>query len=164
MGVTTYSHDRFATSNNRRAGMKYNSRFFSPGTDGVDAFTQHWGSADNWLYPPFSLIGKTIRHLRSCRGRGTLLIPLDTRRTWWPLVAAGAGGTVWRKGKPLRMEIRPKDGLLTASNGAEVPAGGPMMAIRLDYRSFSGVTSPGLHMRVAKAALSLHRRCYANTH
>ena len=75
MGVTTYSHGRFATSNNRRAGMEYISRFFSPGTAGVDAFTQHWGSADNWLYPPFSLIGKTIRHLRSCRGQGTLLVP-----------------------------------------------------------------------------------------
>ena len=164
MGVGAYSHDRFATSTNRRAGMKYNSRLFSPGTDGVDAFTQHWGGGDdNWLYPPFSLIGKTIRHLQFCKGRGTLLVPLDTRRTWWPLVAAGAGGTVWRKGSPLRLEISPDEGLLTAGNGAEVPAGGPLIAVRLDFRSHSGATSPGLHSRVAKAALSLYERCYATT-
>ena len=108
--------------------MKYNSRFFSPNTSGVDAFTQDWGGdSDNWLYPPFSLIAKTIWHLRTCRGRGTILVPLDTRRAWWPLVAAGAGGTTWRRGEPLMVGILPKECLLTAGNEAEV-ATGPFLA------------------------------------
>ena len=161
MGVGAYTHDRFATSENRRANMKYNSRFYSPDTSGVDAFTQDWGGdSDNWLYPPFSLIAKTIWHLRTCRGRGTILVPLDTRRAWWPLVAAGAGGIPYRKGEPLRMEILPTEGLLMAGNGAEVESG-PLLAVRLDFRKFTGVTSPGIHSRVAKAALLLHKRCHA---
>ena len=38
-----HTHDRFATCENRRAGMKFNSQFFSPGTSSVEAFTQDWG-------------------------------------------------------------------------------------------------------------------------
>jgi hypothetical protein len=130
--------------------MKYNSHFFSPNTSGVDAFTQNCGGdSDNWLYPPFSPIAKTIWHLRTCRGRGTIIEPFDTRRAWWPLVAVDAGGTTWRRGNPLRMEILPKKGLLMAGNGAEV-ATGPLLAVRLDFRNFSRVISPGLHSRVAK--------------
>ena len=79
------------------------------------------------------------------------------------MVAAGAGGTTWRRGEPLRMEILPNEGLLTAGNGAEV-ATGPLLAVRLDFRKFTGVTTPGLHLRVAKAALLLHKRCYAKAH
>ena len=138
MGVGAYTHDRFATSTHRRVNMKYNSRFFSPNTSKVDAFTQNWGGdSDNWLYPPSSLIAKTIWHLRTCRSRGTILVPLDTRRAWRPLVAAGAGGTTWRRGNSLRMEILPKKGLLMAGNGAEVPTG-PLLAVRLDFRNFTG--------------------------
>ena len=58
------------------------------------------------------------------------------------------------------MEILPKEGLLMAGNGAEVLTG-PLLAVLLDFRKFSGVTSPGLHARVAKVALQLHKRCYA---
>ena len=76
------------------------------------------------------------------------------------MVAAGAGGIPYRKGEPLRMEILPIEGLLMAGNGAEVDTG-PLLAVRLDFRNFSGVTSPGLHSRVAKAALLLHKRCHA---
>ena len=142
--------------------MKYNSRFYSPGTDGVDAFTQHWGKGtDNWLHPPWSLIAKAIRHLRVCKGKGTILVPLDTRQPWWPLVAAGAAGTVWRRGSPLRMEFEPRDGLLTASTGAGVSAGRPLMAVRLDFRGVVGVTTPGLRKRVTREAHSLYKRCYA---
>lgn len=42
---------------------------------------------------------------------------------------------------------------MMAGNGAEVPAEGPLLAVQLDFRNFPGVTSPGLHARVAKAAL-----------
>lgn len=92
------------------------------------------------------------------------MLPLNTRRAWWPLVAVGAGGTVWRRENLLRMEILPRDGLLMAGNGAEVPAGGPLLAVQLDFRNHSGDTTPGLHTRVAKATLLLYKRCYAKAH
>jgi hypothetical protein len=151
--ATGCTHDRFATCENRRDGMIFNSRFFSPGTDAVDAFTEDWGSGtDNWLHPPWGLVGQTVRHLQGCRGVGTIVFPLDTRQPWWPLVATGAAGTVWRRGKPVRLELPPRVGLMIGPDGAAMPAGRPLIGMRLDFRETTKatVTSPGLRKNLQK--------------
>lgn len=148
VGGSECNIDRFASSVNRRAGMEFNSRFYQPDSVAVDAFTQDWGGkADNWLHPPWGLIGHTVKHLRKCRGKGTIVVPLDTRQPWWPLLAVGAAGGVWRRGSPVRVELNPKDG---GTDGEAVLAARPLLGIRLD---FSGVketrpTAPGLRRRL----------------
>jgi len=161
LGSPEYTHDRFSSDVNRRAGAHFNSRFHCPGSDGVDAFTQDWGlGTDNWVHPPWSLVGRAVRHLRKCRGKGTFLVPWDTRQPWWPLVAPGSAGTVFRAGKPLRVGLQPRDGLLTTCGGVDVPAQRPLLAIRLDFTDCKAnrATVPGMLKRVRAATAARARR------
>ena len=52
----------------------------------MNSFTADWSSENNWLCPPVSLIGSTIRHLRICKGMGTLLVPMWESSYFWPLL------------------------------------------------------------------------------
>ena len=66
--------DRFGCFYNTKL-HRFNSRFFQTGTEGVDAFTQDWGYANNWLFPPTVLIPRAIIHLQACQAEATLIIP-----------------------------------------------------------------------------------------
>jgi hypothetical protein len=152
----SHTIDRFATHVNRRCSA-FNSRWYSAGMTGTpDTFTQDWGAPhDNWLHPPHSLVGQTVDHLRFCRGVGTILVPWDHYRTFWPLVAPYARG--WVKGKngfPMRKELHRRHGLLLRQ--ATVPLRkGPhhLLAIRLDFSKDDGgsVVRSGLAKRLSVA-------------
>ena len=47
--------DRFANHYNTQL-PRFNSRFWNPGTEAVDAFTSDWQDDNNWLCPPVYLI------------------------------------------------------------------------------------------------------------
>ena len=82
-----------------------------------------------------------------------MVVPIDTRQPWWPLVATGATGSVWRAGKPLRTELEPRHGMVIGPDGAAMGAGRPLMGIRLDFRAVAVGTSatPGMRRRVQTA-------------
>ena len=69
-----FSIDRFAADYNSHLA-RFNSCFWSSGTEAVDAFSQDWSSDNNWLCPPVFLIPRTIQKLRHCNARGTLIVP-----------------------------------------------------------------------------------------
>lgn len=77
--------DRFACYYNTKL-PRFNSRYFQPGSEAVDAFQQDWRFELNWLVPPISMIGKVIAHMRSCGARGTLLVPLWRSAFFWVLL------------------------------------------------------------------------------
>ena len=52
----------------------YNSRFYQPGTEAVDAFTQNWDGENNCILPPVSHICGVIAHAAACKAVGTLII------------------------------------------------------------------------------------------
>ena len=64
----------------------FNSRYYCPGTAHVNCFTTDWSTDNNYLCPPVSLIGSTLRQLRRCKGRGTLVIPHWESGYFWPLI------------------------------------------------------------------------------
>ena len=80
-----FSVDRFADDRNKKL-KAFNSRYYCPGTAHVNTFTADWSDENNWLCPPVSLIGSTLKHLRLCKGRGTLLIPVWASAYFWPLI------------------------------------------------------------------------------
>ena len=80
--------DRFATDYNAKCS-KFNSRWWCPNTNGVDAFKQFWGDDNNWLVPPPRLICKTINKLISEKGKGSLVIPLWKSAPFWPMLKKG---------------------------------------------------------------------------
>ena len=59
------------------------SRFYCPGTSGVDAFTYPWRHHNCWINPPFHLIGRVITKLKREKARATIVVPLWHRRVWW---------------------------------------------------------------------------------
>lgn len=77
--------DRFSSYYNSQL-PRYNSRFWNPGSEAVDAFTQDWSHDNNWLCPPVSLIVRTVRHLIVCKGNGTLIVPEWPSSYFWPFV------------------------------------------------------------------------------
>ena len=80
-----FTVDRFATWYNAKC-LRFNSRFWNPGCEGVDAFTQNWQGENNWLVPLPSQIIKVWRHLRLCKAKGALIIPLWKGALFWPCV------------------------------------------------------------------------------
>ena len=84
-----YTIDRFASSKNNKI-RRYNSRFWNPGCEAVDALTQDWSGENNWLVPPVFLISRVIRHARDCKARGSLIVPLWESAPFWPLLRNGA--------------------------------------------------------------------------
>ena len=80
-----FTVDRFADDRNKKLPI-FNSRYYCPGTSHVNSFTADWSKDNNWLAPPISLIGSTIKHLRACKGTGTLLIPAWESSYFWPLI------------------------------------------------------------------------------
>ena len=78
-----FTIDRFADASNSHL-PRFNSKFVCPGTEGIDAFTQFWGHDSNYLVPPVSLVSKVLKHMRSCKAHGVLVIPLWYSAAFWP--------------------------------------------------------------------------------
>lgn len=77
--------DRFADSQNSKL-LQFNSRFWCPGTSGVDAFAFDWSQVNNWLVPPVHLIPRTLSHLLACKAKGTLIVPRWESSVFWPIL------------------------------------------------------------------------------
>ena len=54
--------DRFASFRSRQI-PRCNSKWLSPATEGIDAFTISWKNENNWLFPPPAFIPKVLRHM-----------------------------------------------------------------------------------------------------
>ena len=80
-----FTFDRFASSQNTKVD-RFNSKFYCPGSSGVNAFTHDWSYELNWLCPPISLIGACLRHMKLCKARGVLFIPEWKSAYFWPLL------------------------------------------------------------------------------
>lgn len=63
---------------------KFNTRFYQPGTSGVNAFAQDWSNDNNLLCPPVCLTCKVLSHLKVCNAAGTLVVPLWRSAYFWP--------------------------------------------------------------------------------
>lgn len=77
--------DRFATEYNNKI-LRYNSLFWTPSTEAVDAFSVHWGSENNLIVPPIYLIPKALNHLLFCKGKGTLIAPYWPSSPFFPMI------------------------------------------------------------------------------
>lgn len=69
-----HSFDHFANSENFKIN-KFNSKFHTPGTSGVDAFAFNWAGENNWLVSPLNLVNTVIKHCLACGALGTLVVP-----------------------------------------------------------------------------------------
>ena len=83
--------DRFASSSNNKV-TRFDARFHCPNAETVNTFTAHWGGGGggdfNWLCPPISLIGETLKHAKLCKAKGVLFVPEWKSAYYWPLLTS----------------------------------------------------------------------------
>lgn len=84
--------DRFASDCNNKC-VRFNSRFWNPGSEAVDAFTVNWAGELNWFCPPIVLIPRVVAHARACGCKGTLVVPAWPSAPFWPLLFPWGGVT-----------------------------------------------------------------------
>ena len=77
--------DRFASHKNAQL-VRFNSRYFVPGTETVDAFSVSWAGENNWLVPPIYCVTKVIQHLVASKANGTLIVPYWPSSPFWPFL------------------------------------------------------------------------------
>ena len=80
--------DRFADAHNRQL-ERFNSRYWNPWTEAVDAFTCDWSKENNWWCPPLYLIPRLLKHAEATKARGTLVIPQWPSAPFWPMLFPG---------------------------------------------------------------------------
>jgi hypothetical protein len=69
-----FTIDRFADHKNRKV-KKFNSKFWNPGTCGVDAFAFDWSDENNWLVSSIGLVSRVTNPLCLCNANGELVVP-----------------------------------------------------------------------------------------
>ena len=80
-----FTVDRFANNLNRKLKC-FNSKYYCPGSSHVNAFTDNLSKDLNWLCPPISSMDSVICHLKLCKAKGTLLVPVWPSSYFWPLI------------------------------------------------------------------------------
>ena len=64
--------DRFASDISAQL-LRYNTKYFSLKAEALDAFSLNWYGDNNYVFPPPSLVGQVIYHVRSCGATLTLI-------------------------------------------------------------------------------------------
>lgn len=65
---------------------KFYSRFWNPGSAGIDAFFHSWGGENALLVPPVSLASRVLTFMHSCNAIGTFVVPYWPSASFWPLL------------------------------------------------------------------------------
>ena len=134
-----HTFDRFASANNKQCA-KFNSRFWCPGSAGVNALAYDWVGENNWVNPPFALIGRVLLHMKACKAVGTIIVPRWPKREWWPLLRAhnGAGWAPYVVDVRCLNTNRQADVFLPGPGSANtIVVGAPkwlVFALRVDFR------------------------------
>ena len=75
------SIDRFTSTNTAQLDW-YNSYFADPFTLGVDAMSMNWKGENNYINPPFFMIGKVLKKIVQDQAEATIIAPA-WRNKWW---------------------------------------------------------------------------------
>ena len=80
-----FTCDLFADFNNKKV-QKFYSRFWTPGSSGVDAFAHDWSSDNSWIVPPPNVVCRVLLYLKMFKARGVLVVPKWKSALYWPMI------------------------------------------------------------------------------
>ena len=127
--------DRFANVNNRQL-ERFNSRFWDPETEAVDAFTVNWGDDINWWCPPVGLVPRLIQHASKTKAVGALIVPQWISAPFWPILFPEGSPAVFVQAV---FQLPQVDWVLTPGRSGRTLFNGPpntnMIALWLDFKS-----------------------------
>ena len=67
---------------------RFFSRFWNPGTSGIDFFAQDLSSENCLVVPPVALVARVIHYLSLQKAMATLVVPLWPSSSFWPLLTS----------------------------------------------------------------------------
>ena len=80
-----FSIDRFATNMNAHL-PRFNSRYWEPESEGINALAQDWSNDNNFANPPWALIPQVIAKVIADRAECTVITPVFPAQAWfWSL-------------------------------------------------------------------------------
>ena len=127
--------DRFANVNNRQL-ERFNSRFWDPETEAVDAFTVNWGDDINWWCPPVGLVPRLIQHACKSKAVGTLIVPQWISAPFWPILFPQGSAAQFVQ---VIFQLPQVDWVLIPARSGRTLFNGPpntdVLALWLDFRS-----------------------------
>lgn len=85
-----FTVDRFANDENKKVG-RFNSKYYCPETECVNAFNTSWENENNLLVPPIQTISKVLKHMQTCKASGTLVAPYWPSAAFWPFLTDSTG-------------------------------------------------------------------------
>ena len=125
--------DCFATYYNKKIN-RFFSRYWNPGTFGVDAFFQSWKNENCLLAPPVDLVPQTLKYMEKELAVGTLIVPHWPSAVFWPLL--------WGRHRSAVIDYNRYEGAEVVTHGRNVNSifgsaswPGHMYAIRLCFNS-----------------------------
>ena len=128
-----HSVDCMATFYNAKV-VKFFSRFWNPGSAGVDFFVQSLESENCLVVPPVVLIARVLHYLKIQSVLATLVIPFWPSSSFWPLItctyAAAVQSYVLEGGYRALMQGRNTNSRLGSKSFR-----GQVAGIRFDFRS-----------------------------
>ena len=74
--------DRFATLQNTQL-PRFNSRYFEPASEGIDALAQNWALDNNYINPPWALLPKVIDKILMDKAMATVIAPVWPSQPWF---------------------------------------------------------------------------------
>jgi len=75
---------------------RFNSKFWSPGAEAVDCFTQDWGgNCVNYVCPPPYLVCPILSHMKNCKAKGVIVLPEWKSAVFWPALCMYLRGTCY---------------------------------------------------------------------
>lgn len=130
-----FTVDRFATHYNTKC-VRFNSKYWVPGTEAVDCYTQCWSGECNWLVPPPSCVLETVNKILHDRCYGVLVIPKWESAPFWPILIKAKGEYC---DFIIDVAYLPFTGVVTPGRGdngmfAKEPLSFRLMALRFDAR------------------------------
>ncbi|CAG2247680.1 unnamed protein product [Mytilus edulis] len=119
-----FTCDTFADDRNKKLAVFF-SKFFTPGTSGVDAFAYDWSKFNNWVVPPVNLITRAINHMQMCKAKGVLVVPKWKSAIFWPRIVDRFTDTYQKFVKDFREYKNPKTFFVAGSHDNSIFAKQP---------------------------------------
>ena len=77
-----FTIDRFASNMNAQL-PRFNSRFWEPNSEGINALAQDWSQENNYANPPWALIPRVIQKIIADQAECTIIAPVFPAQPWF---------------------------------------------------------------------------------
>ena len=86
----SHTVDRFASQVTAKC-IRFNSKWWVPKTEGINAFDQRWRFENNWFVPPPRLVAKCLYEMEADKAVSTLIVPEWKSAMYWPMLVVQQG-------------------------------------------------------------------------